>query len=197
MLSPTGQAIPANLFAPGITDNGFTVPQSAFFNNGSLIGEWQFLGTTTMIPSAPPTCADSGTPGNCSPTDLEKIFKTTLKTITYLSSKSVEAGRTGGWRPKGDYRGPYYTRGATALRRFRGLIDSYGPTPYICEASTTATQCATKKVNKTEIRQIFNTIFNVKTPSGLAKVKALVPGQKRSFESMLATIPNTVTVCTK
>jgi hypothetical protein len=197
ILSPRGEAIPPEIFAPGLTGNGFTLP-AAYFQNGSILaGTWEFLGTSATVPSAPPVCVDTGVPANCTLVDLETIFKTTLRTITYLSSKSVQAGRSGAWKPTGDYRGPYYTRGAKTLRTFRAIIDSYGPAPYVCSVQSASTNCGIRKVDKALVKRTFDAIFNVNTPRGLAKVKALVPGQKRAFNQMLATIPDEVSICSK
>ena len=197
ILSPRGEAIPPELFAPGITGNGFTLPASYFQSDSILAGTWEVLGTTATVPSAPSVCVDTGVPENCDPVDLEKIFRTTLRTITYLSSKSVQAGQRGTWKPTGDFRGPYYTRGAKSLKSFRAIIDSYGAAPYVCSVQSASIGCATRKVDKALVKRTFDSIFNVKTPRGLTKVKALVPAQKRAFNQMLATIPDEVSVCSK
>jgi hypothetical protein len=197
ILSPRGEAIPPELFAPGLSGNGFTLPASNFSTGSTLAGTWEFLGTSVTVPSAPQVCSDTGLPGGCDLVDLEKIFRSTLKTITFLSNKSVQAGRTGAWRPKGDYRGPYYTRGAAALKKLRMYIRSFGPAPAICSSRTAATTCTRVNVDKAYVKRTFDSIFNTRTPKGLAKVKALVPAERRAFNQMLETIPDDVSICTK
>jgi hypothetical protein len=91
MLSVTGQATPAENFAPGTS--GFSLPESYFTSGTTLMGVWKFLGLDVTITPDLQVCADRGVPGQCEaidPTVLRSPFEYTRSTILKLTNLSLE-----------------------------------------------------------------------------------------------------------
>lgn len=202
ILSPTGLASPATLFAPGLTGNGFTVKASHFQSGGSLIGAWEFLATRVTVPSAPPACSANGAPAitptpiaSCKALDLYILLKEAKRTITNLSKESLKAASRGEWKPKGTIREPFLKSGASSLNRLIGIIKRAGNNLYACSSPPSPTTCSAKALDKNEIMRSFNLIFPKKLPKGLARVKKRTPLERARYSLILADLPSTAYSC--
>ena len=202
ILSPSGLATPASLFAPGATGNGFTVPKSFFQTGANLSGIWEFLATSVTVPSDPPVCTSSGSPSatpipisSCKPFDLSVIFTEAKRTITNLSEESLKAAARKEWRPKGNIREPFLKSGAASLNRLIGIIKRTGKNLYACSAPPSITTCSGRTINKSEIISAFNLIFPKTLPKGLTRVKKRIPRERARYSLILADIPETLYSC--
>lgn len=203
VLSPSGLAAPAGLFAPGERGNGFALPRSHFESGGSLAGTWQFLATSVSIPSAPLPCAEHGAPATptvapnpaCVSVDLSAIFTETKRTITTLSQESIEAAHRGEWKPKGSVREPFLRGGALALKKMRSTLREMGGNPQSCATPPSGTTCSMKTINKPAIKKNFALIFSKPLPPGLGRVKRLIPGEVARFSRVIDALPSPLYSC--
>lgn len=193
--SQSGRAAPAQLFAPGLTGNGFTLPASLFASGNGYAGSWEFLATSVSIPTNPTTCASTAPPPACKKISLDSLFDSTRAIISYLSNECIKEAERGKWKPKGDFRGPFYAKGASALKNMRALIKTLGSPVYSCPTRPSGNTCAEVSIDKASIRRIFNTIFSGSIPDDLKRVKGLIPAQKKAFEKTLSTLPSSVYYC--
>lgn len=197
IVSQTGMAAPAQLFAPGLTGNGFTLPASLFASGTGYSGSWQFLATSVSVPSNPITCASGGTPSDCKKVSFDPVFESARGIISYLSTECIKEAERGAWKPKGDFRGPFYAKGASALKNLRAFINTLGSPVYSCTTPPSGNTCAEVTVDKSSLRRIFNSIFTGAIPDDLKRVKALIPAQKKAFEKTLSSLPSSVYYCSE
>ena len=206
MLSPSGVAAPAGLFAPGLTGNGFTLPVAHFQSGPALVGTWEFLATSVTIPPSPPTCTANGAPNptatptpqpipSCTSFDLSIIFTEAKRTITDLSEESLKAAARKEWKPVGNVRQPFLKGGAAALNNIIGIYKQAGKNLYSCTAAPTTTSCTAKTLDKNQIKSAFNLIFPKSLPSGLARVKKRIPIEKARYGLIVASLPTTIYSC--
>jgi hypothetical protein len=202
ILSPTGLATPATLFAPGLTGNGFTVKASHFQSGGAFSGTWEFLATHVTIPPSPPVCSSNGAPAitptpiaSCRRFDLSIIFTEAKRTITNLSEESLKAAARGEWKPKGTIREPFLRSGAASLNKLLTIIKRTGKNLYACSSPPPATTCSAKTIDKNEILRSFNLIFPKTLPKGLTRVKKRIPLERARYSLILADLPSTAYSC--
>jgi hypothetical protein len=196
MLSPTGEAVPSELFAPGLVGNGFTVPKRVFNNGAGYAGAWQFIGTTTMLPQTLNVCSDSGTGPACdkvSELSLQRLFDYQRALVVRLGDTSVQLARKGKWKPSGNARGPFYSRGVKSLARIRALMNRLKGPNYICPA--TPPQCRTMQVPKAEFLKAFNVIYTGAVPKGLLPLKKTQKAEVKRYQAILKSLPDRVTKC--
>ena len=195
IISSSGRAAPSQLFAPGLSGNGFTLPASHFVSGGGYAGRWEFLATSVSIPTTPATCTSTGAPNTCKKITLNALFDSTRAIISYLSNECIKEAERGAWKPKGDFRGPFYSKGASALKNMRSLINTLGSPVYSCTTPPDGNTCAQVAIDKASLRRIFNTIVSGSIPTDLKRVKGLIPAQKKAFEKTLSSIPSSVYYC--
>ena len=195
MLSPRGEAIPPDLFAPGLDGNGFSIPKRYLDDAGTLAGAWQFIGTMNYIPSPLKTCASSGKPA-CEPLPppkLNKVFEYPKNLVIRLTSETVRLGRVGKWKPAGDYRGPFFVRGGKSLAKIRAILNRLKGNNYIC--SSPQPNCRQIRVPKAALMSAFGIIYTGDVPPGLMPLKKTQARETLMFKKILATLPNTMTQC--
>lgn len=195
MLSVTGEAVPAESFAPGTS--GFAVPESYFQDVSGLRGVWKFLGLEIPVASSPAICADRGVPGACEPIDtsvLRSPFEYTRKVIRNLTNDSLAAARSGKWKgANGKFSVPFLSRGAMALATMeKAFRDSSGQN-FVCEVAPKS--CITKRVPKAQMLAAFKKVFNGKVPRGLEQVVSRRDKEIAAFERYLKKLPNSYTTC--
>ena len=206
MLSPSGVAAPAGIFAPGLTGNGFTLPMSHFQSGPALVGTWEFLATKVTVPASPSTCAANGNPNptatptpqpvpSCTSFDLSIIFTEAKRTITDLSEESVKAAARKEWKPVGNVRQPFLKGGAASLNQIISIVKKAGKNLYSCTAPPTTPACTAKTIDKNQIKSAFNLIFPKKLPSGLARVKKRIPIEKARYGLIVGNLPTTLYSC--
>ena len=195
MLSPRGEAVPADLFAPGLDGNGFSIPKRYLDDAGTLAGAWQFIGTTNYIPNPLKTCASSGKPvcEPLPPPKLNKVFEYPKALVIRLTTETVRLGRIGKWKPTGDYRGPFFVRGGKSLAKIRAILNTLKGNNYIC--SSPQPNCREVKVPKAALMKAFGIIYSGSVPPGLMPLKNTQVRETKIFRSILATLPNTMTQC--
>ena len=203
MLSPSGAAAPAGLFARGRRGNGFTLPRSLFESAEGLNGTWQFLATNISIPPSPEPCADSGQPAtptstpepSCSSLNLSVIVQETRKTITTLSAETVQAAARGEWKPSGNLRQPFLTSGATAISKMSATVKKAGTDLYSCARPPSSSQCTVKRIDKNVIKKDFLLVCPNNLPSGLSRVKKLLPKESARFNRIVDKLPSRAYSC--
>ena len=201
ILSPSGFAAPAGLFAPGERGNGYALPRSHFESGASLSGSWEFLATSVSVPPSPLPCADTGAPPtttpvpSCVPVDLSVLITETKRTITTLSNESLKAAARGEWKPQGNMREPFLKGGAQALKKMRSAIQGMGKTPLVCATPPTIARCSTRTLNKATLKKNFGSIVPSSLPPGLGRVKRLIPGVKARFARIVDSLPSTLYTC--
>jgi hypothetical protein len=196
MLSPSGEAVPTELFAPGLVGNGFTVPKRVFDTGAGYAGAWQFIGTTTMLPQTLNVCSDRGTAPTCdlvSELALQRLFDYPRALVIRLGDTSVKLARKGKWKPSGNARGPFYSRGVKSLARIRALMNRMKGPNYICP--TTPPQCRTMQVPKAEFLKAFNVIYSGAVPKGLLPLKKTQKAEVKKYQAILRALPDQVTRC--
>jgi hypothetical protein len=197
MYSVTGEASPADLFAPG--QSGFTVPEAYFKSGAVLTGVWRFLGQNINVPSSPDMCADSGVPGACEPLDpstLRSPFEYTRKVIVKLTKLSLKAAQSGRWKgANGRFSVPFLARGAKSLATMEKVFRDSTGLNYVCE--TVPMSCETKRVPKALLLKAFSQIFTGQVPRGLENIAGLKPRELAAFERFLKKIPDRYTKCSQ
>lgn len=203
ILSPSGFAAPAGLFAPGDSGNGFALPRSHFESGASLSGRWEFLATSVSVPPSPPPCADSAAPApptstpisSCTPVDLSVLITATKRTITTLSNESLKAAARGEWKPRGNVREPFLKGGAQALKKMRSTAQEMGKSPLVCVTPPTTATCSARALNKATLKKSFGLIVPSSLPPGLTRVKRLVPAEKARFARLVDALPSMLYTC--
>jgi hypothetical protein len=195
MLSVTGQATPAENFAPGTS--GFSLPESYFTSGTTLMGVWKFLGLDVTITPDLQVCADRGVPGQCEaidPTVMRGPFDYVRKVIIRLTNQSLVAARTGKWRSiNGKYRIPFLTRGAKALVAMEGLFKESTSQSFVCEV--TPKSCTIRRVPKPALTKVFAKIFRGKVPRGLEHISGRSKQEIAAFQRELRKLPDTYVTC--
>jgi hypothetical protein len=193
--SVSGEAVPADSFAPGTS--GFAIPESHFQEGAGLRGVWKFLGLEIPVPSAPDVCVDRGVPGECAPIDsaiLRSPFEYTRGVIIKMARQAIAAARSGRWRGTGGgFRIPFLTRGSVALATMEKAFRDSKDQNFTCEI--TPQSCITKRVPKREMRAAFKKLFEGKVPQGLEHITARKDKELAAFERYLKTLPNSYTSC--
>ncbi|MEY4669283.1 MAG: hypothetical protein RL518_1982 [Pseudomonadota bacterium] len=200
ILSPSGLAAPAALFAPGESGNGFILPRYHFESGPTLVGTWEFLAAQVSIPESPIPCAERGTPAtplptSCSSFDLSVIFRETKQSITNLSQESLKAAARGEWKPKGVIREPFLRAGSSALKKMLLTIEQMGTNLQSCTTPPSETRCSVKPLNKAAIKSDFSRAFPKNLPRGLARVKKRIPGEIARFGRIVDALPSTLYSC--
>jgi len=196
MLSPTGEAVPPELFAPGLVGNGFTVPKRLLYNGSSYAGAWQFIGTTNLLPESLPVCSDNGTAPTCdrvSELSLQRLFDYPRALIIKLGDASVRLAKARKWKPAGNARGPFYTRGVKSLARIRALMQRLAGPNYMCP--TVPPQCRVVQVPKAEFLSAFKIIYTGSVPKGLLTLKKTQKAEVKRYQAILKALPEQVTKC--
>lgn len=196
ILSPTGQAVPADMFAPGLIGNGFTVPKRHFANGAGYAGVWQFIGTNNTIPEQLGLCTDRGTQPQCEllpDLRLQPLFDYPRGLVVRLSNASVKLAKMRKWKPGGDARGPFYKRGTLSLSKIRALMNRLKGPNYICPV--TPPQCRVINVPKAEFMKAFRIIYTGSVPKGLLSLKKTEKAEIKRYQAVLKTIPDQLTKC--
>jgi hypothetical protein len=196
ILSPTGEAVPADLYAPGLLGNGFTVPKKYFFNGSSYAGVWQFIGTNNVIPEQLNVCTDTGTRPQCEllpDLTLQQLFDYPRGLVVRLSSATVQLAKLRKWKPGGDLRGPFYKRGTLSLGKIRALLNRLKGPNYICPV--TPPQCRVLTVPKAELLKAFRVIYAGSVPQGLLPLKRTEKAEIKKYQAILRSIPDQLTKC--
>jgi len=193
--SVTGEAVPAENFAPGTS--GFSLPESYFTSGTTLMGVWKFLGQDITVTSNLQICTDRGIPGACEvldPAALRSPFEYTRRVILKLTNMSLAAARGGKWKgTNGNFSVPFMTRGARALavmeRTFR---DSTGQN-FVCEV--TPMSCSLKRIPKQALVKAFAKIFVGKVPRGLEHISARAKREISLFQREMRKLPERYVKC--
>jgi hypothetical protein len=193
--SVTGEAVPAESFAPGTS--GFAVPESHFQDVNGLRGIWKFLGLEIPVSSAPDVCVDRGVPGECMPIDsavLRSPFEYTRQVVVKMARQAIAAARSGRWRGSGGrFSIPFLSRGANALAAMEKAFKDSKEQNFVCEI--TPKSCVSKRVPKREMKAAFKKLFQGKVPQGLEHITARQDKELAAFEKYLRYLPNTYTSC--
>lgn len=195
MLSVTGGATPAELFASG--SSGFVVPESDFHTPSGLYGVWNFLGQSVAVPSSPDVCADTGTPGECSAVsdaELLRPFDYTRRAILRLAGEATRSARARKGQPNGSsFSKAFLRRGAAVLARMqREIIRSKGD-KFICDRAPMS--CTTVRVSQPVLIKAFASIYDSKLPTTLAPVRKRKAREVGDFKKFLAGVPQEYVVC--
>lgn len=195
MLSVSGQATPAENFAPGTS--GFSIPESHFTSGTTLMGVWKFLGLDITISPDIGVCADTGVPGQCElldPTLLRSPFEYTRSTIVKLTNLSLAAARAGRWKgTNGRYSVPFMSRGAKALAYMERVFRNSSGQNFQCEVVPMS--CSVRRVPKRELTKVFTQIFNGRVPRGLEHVARRSKSEIAAFERLMKKLPNSYVKC--
>lgn len=196
VLSPSGAAEPPELFAPGMVGNGFSIPKRLFSNGTGYAGAWQFIGTTNLIPQTLSVCSDTGTGPSCdrlSDLSLQRLFDHPRGLIVRLGDASVKLAKQRKWKPSGNARGPFYTRGVKSLAKIRALMNRLAGPNYMCP--TTPPQCRVMPIPKAEFMSAFKIIYTGSVPKGLLSLKKTEKAEVKKYQAILRSLPDQVTKC--
>ena len=196
MYSVTGQAVPAESFAPGTS--GFTVSERHFIGPSStLVGVWRFLGQEITVPAQPPVCTARGIPGVCEELDktvLQLPFNHTRLTVIRLTKAALAAAKSGRWKGShGNFAVPFLIRGSRVLTLIEALMRNQAGRTFTC--TTTPNTCTAYKVPKKALRLAFRKIFVGPVPRGLEHVAARLKVELKAFDKMLKKVPDTYVTC--
>jgi hypothetical protein len=193
--SVTGQAVPAESFAPGTS--GFSVPESYFSSGTSLKGVWKFLGQDITVSSGLQVCTDRGVPGSCEvidPAQLRSPFEYTRRVILKLTNLSIAAARAGKWRgANGKFSVPFLVRGAKALATMEKAFRDSKSQNFVCDIVPKS--CSLKKIPKAELRKAFAQIFSGKVPRGLEHISSLSKREIALFQREMRRLPEKYVTC--
>jgi hypothetical protein len=193
--SVTGQAVPAENFAPGTS--GFSVPESYFESGTSLSGVWKFLGQDIQVTSSLQVCTDRGVPRNCDllePTLLRSPFDYTRRVILKLANLSLAAARSGKWKGvNGKFSVPFLARGAKTLATMDRLFKDSLAQNFTCQEIPP--NCSLKQVPKRDLVKAFTLIFGGRVPRGLEHVFKLSKRETALFQREMRKLPDTYVTC--
>jgi len=195
ILSPRGEAIPPEFFAPGLYGNGFMIPRRFFDTGTGFAGIWEFIGTQNQVPTELNMCADQGAPA-CEllpPASFDSVFNYPRALVIKLSNLSIKLGKQGKWKAKGNYRGPFFTRGGKALAKIKAIMNRLGGDNYQCNSPQP--QCRIVPVPKAELMQAFKMIYTGSVPKGLTGLKKTEKRETAAYLNIVASLPDTVTKC--
>ncbi len=195
MYSVTGEAAPAQAFAPGTS--GFSVPEAYFTSGRNITGVWRFLGQSVTVTPNLQVCSDRGEPGDCDPLDsalLQTPMDYTRATILRLTNQALAAARSGKWREKsGKFSVPFLSRGAQALAYMDRLLKNAKGDLYTCQAVPKS--CSVVRVPKSELAKAFAGVFVGRVPRGLEHISARAKQENRAFARVLRNLPDRVVRC--
>jgi hypothetical protein len=195
ILSVTGQATPAENFAPGTS--GFSLPESHFASGATLMGIWKFLGQEITVTSDLKVCADTGVPGQCElldPTLLRSPFEYTRSTILKLTNLSLAAARAGRWKgTNGKFSVPFLSRGAKTLAYMERVFRNSSGQNFSCEVVPMS--CTVRQVPKRELTKSFARIFSGGVPRGLEHINRRSKAEIAAFERLMRKLPNRYVKC--
>jgi len=185
MLSVTGGATPAEIFASG--SSGFAVPESEFVTQDGLYGVWNFLGQSVLIPPSPEVCAGTGVPGECSvitDTELLRPFDYTRRAILRLAAEATRIARAKGVRTGGtSFSKAFLRRGAAVLATMqREIIRSKGD-KFICEVAPMS--CTTVRISQPKLTKAFGSIYDLKLPRNLEHLRKRKGREVGDFKKLL------------
>jgi hypothetical protein len=193
--SVTGQAVPAEDYAPGTS--GFSVPESYFQSGTSLTGVWKFLGQDIAVTNSLQICTDRGVPRNCDlldPALLRSPFDYTRRVILKLANLSLAAAQSGKWKGvNGKFSSPFLSRGAKTLATMDRLFKDSTAQNFTCQAVPPS--CSLKQVPKRELVKAFAQIFGGKIPRGLEHVFKLSKRETALFQREMRKLPDTYVSC--
>jgi hypothetical protein len=195
MLSVTGEATPAETFAPGTS--GFSVPQSYFTSGTTLMGVWKFLGLDITLTPDLQFCSDRGVPGQCEaldPTVLRSPFEYTRSTILKLTNLSLAAARSGKWKgTSGKFSVPFMSRGAKTLAYMEQVFRNSSGQNFSCEVVPMS--CSVQRVPKKQLAKSFATIFQGRVPRGLEDIARRSKREIAGFERLMRKLPDSYVKC--
>ena len=193
--SVTGEAVPAESFAPGTS--GFSVPETYFTAGTSLTGVWKFLGQNITVSSSLQICTDRGVPGSCEvldPAQLRSPFEYTRRVILKLTNLSISAARSGRWKgANGKFGVPFLSRGARALVTMEKAFKDSKSQNFACEVVPKA--CTIKRIPKSDLRKAFTLIFAGKVPRGLEHISNMSKREITLFQRELRKLPESYVTC--
>jgi hypothetical protein len=195
ILSPRGEAIPPELFAPGLVGNGFSIPKRYFDTGAGLAGIWEFIGTRNSVPAQLNMCTDQGAPA-CEllpPASFDSVFNYPRALVIKLTNASIKLGKRGKWRAKGNYRGPFFSRGGRALAKIKEIMNSLAGDNYQCNSPQP--QCRIIAVPKVELMKAFKIIYTGSVPGGLKSLKKTEKRETAAYQRIVNALPDTVTKC--
>jgi hypothetical protein len=195
MLSVTGEATPAETFAPGTS--GFSVPQSYFTSGTTLMGVWKFLGLDITLTPDLQFCSDRGVPGQCEaldPTVLRSPFEYTRSAILRLTNLSLAAARSGKWKgTSGKFSVPFMSRGAKTLAYMEQVFRNGSGENFSCEVVPMS--CSVQRVPKKQLSKSFATIFQGRVPRGLEDIARRSKKEVAAFERLMRKLPDSYVKC--
>jgi hypothetical protein len=195
MYSVTGEAVPAQSFAPGTS--GFSVPEAYFTSGRTLTGVWSFLGQSVTVTPNLQVCSDRGMPGDCDPLDsalLRTPMDFTRTMILRLTKQSLAAARAGKWREKsGKFSVPFLSRGAQSLAYMERLLKNARGDLYTCQAVPKT--CSVVRVPKSKLAKAFASVFVGRVPRGLEHIAVRAKRENRAFARVLRKLPDRVVRC--
>lgn len=193
--STSGQGAPPETFAPGTS--GFTVAEEVFGPPSGLAGVWKFLGQEVKLAAAPDVCMDTGVPGACEVIDVSVLMRPreyTRELIISLARGAVAAAKSGKWKgSNGKFAVPFMIRGAQAIAKMDRLTQIVDGNHFVCDV--TPMSCVRKSVPKGALKRVFSTVFAGKPPRGLEHLYSRAPREMKSFERLLAKLPNSYVTC--
>ncbi len=193
--SVTGEAVPAENFAPGTS--GFSLPEAYFTSGTTLMGVWKFLGQDIKVTSNLQICTDRGVPGACEAIDPAKLrspFEYTRRVIIKLTNLSIAAARTGRWKgTNGSFSVPFLSRGAKALATMERAFRDSKAQSFVCEV--TPMSCTVKRIPKQTLVKAFAQIFNGKVPQGLAHISKMSKREIALFQREMRKLPEKYVTC--
>jgi hypothetical protein len=195
LLSVTGEATPAEIFAPGA--GGFLIPESPFLSPEGLTGAWNFLGETIPVPTEPEICADTGVPGECAVvTDAELLrpFDYTRRAIIRLARDATRTLRTG-TRSTGSttFSKILLRRGAAVLARMqREILRSKGER-FLCDVAPVS--CTSIRISEAKLVKAFASLFEVEFPRELKHLRRRKAQEVKDFRRFMAGVPKEYIVC--
>jgi hypothetical protein len=195
--SVTGQGAPPENFAPGTS--GFTVAEDAFGPSSGLAGVWKFLGQEIKLSGVPDVCMDTAVPGACEVIDTAALVRPreyTRELIIALAKSAIAAAKSGRWKgTNGSFAVPFMARGAQALAKMDSSMKMVHGHHFKCDV--TPASCVRKSVPKGTMKKAFAKIFAGKSPRGLEHIYGRAPREMKTFERLLAKVPNSYVSCEK
>lgn len=123
----------------------------------------------------------------------QSLFMVANETIFSLTKQSLRLKARGSWKPKGDFRGPFFTRGQHALAAISELVRPFQGERAQCVRTTTS--CTEHRVPKDALMSAFATIYNGRPPAGLAKLQRRRGADIQRFGDALAKLPDSYLRC--
>ena len=194
--SVSGDAVPADLFAPGTS--GFAVPETHLSTPDGLYGVWNFLGQRVPVPMHPEICSDAVVPGECRNISDSELFRpiqftrrAIIRMVRQTNRAAYESGRLIDVTTQ--FNRSFRRRSAGIVTRLKRKLVRGTGSRFTCDVGPMA--CTQVHVSRSSLIRMFSRIYEVRFPKGLEHFKKIRTQEMAEFKASVGSTPLDYFVC--